>query len=159
MDARWIVSLPAAPPSVVEWEDLLVRMEVMTRALAVTLEEAPADRAGAAELLRGLVDREAGVGEWLQAAAEARGGPVPTPGPVGSDAQREDPEWLAGRFVSLRARNFAMLQRRGLEVWEWVAEHQGAPVTAYQMVTALVRSDAAALEALREGRRLGQGAC
>lgn len=143
--------LPPHPPSVAEWEDLLLRMEIMPRVVRVTLEEVPS---GAVVLatLREMVERDALLGGWLH---RASGLPDEAPPAAASGDARA----LAERFASLRARNFAMLQRRGLEVWEWVAEHQGAPVTAYQMVTALVRSDAAALEALREGRRLGQGAC
>lgn len=161
MDARWVVSLPPAPPSVAEWEDLLVRMEIMVRALRVSLEPRAGHPVAVGESLRALVDREALVGEWLQAASSAGSArPVGVPEPVGGEREREDPRWLAERFASLRARNFAMLQRRGLEVWGWTATLPGGErPTAYQMVTALVRLDADALAALRLGTQPGAALC
>jgi hypothetical protein len=161
MDARHVGSLPARPPSVAEWEELLLRMEIMPRALRITLEETGRDPDAAAELLRGVVEREVRVSAWLTAASEPAGG-EPGPGPEVGDtgAQTRDPRWLAERFASLRARNFAMLQRRGLNVWDWVAplEDDGT-VTAHQVVTALVQLDTAALGTLRGGASLGSGAC
>ncbi|HEX7239580.1 MAG TPA: hypothetical protein VF263_04910, partial [Longimicrobiaceae bacterium] len=35
--------VPPLPPSVAEWEDLLVRLEIAPRALRAALEDAPAD--------------------------------------------------------------------------------------------------------------------
>lgn len=153
IDTPRIAELPSAPAHVGDWEDLLVRFEIMPRALRVTLEQ----HGSRADLqsLREVVDRERAAAGWLRRAA-------------GIDAAEEtevpptDAGWesLFHSFASLRARNFAMLQRRGLEVWAWTAEAgTGMPVTAYQYVTALVRADAATLAALRGATRPGWDPC
>ena len=49
----------------------------------------------------------------------------------------------------MRARNFAMVQRRGVDVWEWAGELDGVRVTVYQLLSWLMRRDAEALAALR----------
>lgn len=138
--------LPPVPPSVAEWEDLLLRMEIMQRVLRNTLEGVPDSDARAGEVLAGLVRREAEVGGWLEAVSgvPGRSSAVETAAPAGLRA-------LADRFVSLRARNFAMLQRRGLEVWRWTASFAGhGEVSAFQTITWLVAEDVRALAALRE---------
>lgn len=156
MELRQAASLPARPAGLPEWEDLLVRYEIMARALRVTLEEVDRQPGAAAETLRRMVRREAEFSGWL---ARARGDAEP--GPTGPGAEEQtDPAALADRFASLRARNFAMLQRRGVDVWEWSGPLAGAgTVTAHQLVSALVGSDAVALAELRRGLRLGVAAC
>lgn len=156
MDARHVATLPARPDGLPEWEDLLVRYEIMARALRVTLEEVERQPAAAAETLRRIVRDEAEFADWL---LRARGnGERDRPPAIPAD--EADPIALADRFTSLRARNFAMLQRRGVDVWEWSGPLDGAgTVTAHQLVSALVGSDAAALAELRHGLRLGAAAC
>lgn len=141
-------SLPA-------WEDLLVRFEIMPRVLRVTLEEAGGGGGAAAEILRRLIAREDELSVWIREASAAGGEAVrAAPTPAG------DVRELADRFASLRARNFAMLQRRGVEVWAWSAPlATGAQTTALQMVGDWVGSDAEALRALRGGVQLGVAAC
>lgn len=162
-----IAALPAVPASVGEWEDLLVRLEIVPRVVRNSIEEVT-DVATAAAALAAAVTRERSVGAWLEAAAgialESR-----RHGDEASAAATTDLYHLALRFASLRARTFAMVQRRGLEVWGW--EHPlhdpsaGAEATArgsataHQLLLALARSDGALLAALREATRARQAAC
>lgn len=158
-DASSVSAFPARPGGLQEWEDLLVRFEIMARVLRVTLEDAEREPAVAMRVLRRIIRDEADLSTWLHHARAPGEPPSPAP-PGGEAAETEDSRALVDRFISLRSRNFAMLQRRGVEVWEWAAPVRGAGVvTAYQMVTARVRGDAAALRELREGLRLGAAAC
>lgn len=156
MDPRTIAALPARPDEIPEWEDLLVRFEILPRVLRVTLEEAARTRSDSAGILRRMLETESAAAAWIDAASPGGAGGGDWRGAPADD----DPQALADRIGSLRARNFAMLQRRGIDVWEWTAPlGQAGPVTAYQVVAALVRDDAAALEAIRNGSRLGAAAC
>jgi hypothetical protein len=70
-----------------------------------------------------------------------------------------DPRAAYERFVALRGRNFAAVQRRGLEVWGWTAEAPGmGSVTAYQLILASVALDSRTLAEMRDALR-GVGAC
>lgn len=132
--------LPAAPDHIADWEDLLVRFEIMPRALRVALEDAPVG--AALELLAPLAEREEVANRWL--GRLSGGGERPAVPPV------QGVEGLYERFVSLRSRSFAMMQRRGLEVWAWTGPLDGhGEVTAYQLLTHLVVEDARTLAALR----------
>ena len=140
------------PESIAEWEELLVRIELMPRALRHAVEDAGEGDA-VREILRALVAREREVNGWLlsltggEVAADRRFG-----GDHGSDARE-----LRERFAALRARTFAMVQRRGLEVWEWEGEYPGeGRLTVYQALTRLLGRDVAALAELRAA---GAGAC
>lgn len=158
MDASRIAALPRRPAGLPEWEDLLVRFEIMARALRVTLEEADGGGEGAVGVLRRIVRDDAELASWLHGASTGHATETASEAPL--PPEPDDPRGLADRFASLRARNFAMLQRRGIGVWEWTAPFGGAePVTAYQMVTARVAADAEALRELREGIRPGAAAC
>lgn len=155
MDPGRIASLPARPGAIPEWEDLLVRFEIMPRALRVAMEELNGSQTDAAPILGRLLDAEILFAGWLGRAAY---GEEPA-GRVSASAGG-DPAALADRFSAARARSFAMLQRRGVEVWEWTAPIEAAgPVTAYQMVSALVRADAEALADLRAIRHPGAATC
>ena len=150
MAADAIAGLPAYPPAIAEWEDLLVRLEIMPRALRAALEE---DGGGdAAAPLAMLLDREQRVGRWLEEAAFGSAESPAAGFDPGSDAR-----WLAERFTAVRARNFAMVQRRGVDVWEWSGELDGVRVTVYQLLSWLMRSDAALLAALRGPRLAADG--
>lgn len=149
MEAEAIAGLPAYPPAIAEWEELLVRLEIMPRALRAALEEeievptAP---------LAALLEREGRVGRWLE---EAAFGSAESPLPevaAGADAR-----WLADRFAAVRARNFAMVQRRGVDVWEWAGELDGVSLTVYQLLSWLMHADAALLAALRAPRPAAGG--
>jgi hypothetical protein len=143
---------PERPPAVAEWEDLLVRLEIMPRALRNTLGDAEPETERLRGVFQEMVEREAWVGGWLEQAA-GYGSPRPAlvPDP--------DAEWLYRRFASLRARNFAMVQRRGLDVWDWAGPGPaGGTVSVYQLFIWLLQRDADALAAAR-GALAGPAAC
>ncbi|HEX6925643.1 MAG TPA: hypothetical protein VF167_09435 [Longimicrobiaceae bacterium] len=147
--------LPTRPDSVAEWEDLLVRLEIAPRAVRVTLEEVE-DRTSAARALRSATYREAEVGRLLEVAADLPRSVGREAGVLAEDGLSD----LSIRFASLRARTFAMVQRRGLEVWEWRAPlPSGFPVTVHQLLLWLAKQDAALLAELRRVRRSGWGGC
>jgi hypothetical protein len=158
-------TFPLRPPSEVEWEDVLLRVELMTRALRNTTEEL--EPHAIAPVLEAMLAREARIGAWLEAHAveeTATSGTKRAASSAGATISGP-PEQLVDRLVSLRARNFAMVQRRGLGVWEWrgpfeVSEGSTPEATAYQLLTWLVREDVRSLAALRAiGRGEGAPAC
>jgi hypothetical protein len=139
---------PAAPPSEVEWEELLLRVDVAPRALRVAVEDAAGGR-GALAPLRAAVLEEALLGALLAAMAQG----LEAPCEVRLDALEADLAGLSHRFAALRARTFAMVQRRGLGVWEW--RLRGGPwegATAYQLLRAAAARDARMLAAVRGAR-------
>lgn len=146
---------PARPPSEVEWEDLLLRMDIAPRALALAVEDA-GPRGGSV-----LPDLKAAVlgEEWLGGAIEAlregraiqRGGDFLLQLPNEHDLGKR----YLGGFSSRRARNFSMLQRRGINVWDWSADVDGAAVTMYQLVSAVVDADGERLARVRQAGRGG----
>jgi hypothetical protein len=138
------------PVDVADWEDLLVRIEIMPRALKGALEDA-AGQGRSLPILRDLLAREVEAGEWLERVATGEAGDASR---RAAAAGAGDATWLADRFAAVRSRNFAMLQRRGVDVWEWAGELDGRAVTVYQLLSSLLRADAEALAALR-----GVGAC
>ncbi|HEU0302682.1 MAG TPA: hypothetical protein VFR37_24690 [Longimicrobium sp.] len=147
-------TLPARPPSEVEWEELLVRLEIAPRALRIAVDEAPGGHPAVRDALM------AGLAAELlaQSAIEAMAaGGAPESG-LGVDAAGSDAELLS-RLAALRARTFAMVQRRGLNVWEWTTPGGVWPgATAYQVLLAAIHLDAALLDAVRRaGRREAGG--
>lgn len=143
-------ALPARPPSEVEWEELLVRLEIAPRALRIAVDEAPADDPAVRDaLLTGLMAELV-----LQATVEAMVEGREAPDGAGMEDARADAGELLGRFAQLRARTFAMVQRRGLNVWEWTARGGAWPgATAYQVLQAAARSDGRLLDAVRGAGR------
>jgi hypothetical protein len=149
---------PVAPPSEVEWEELLVRYELGPRALRAALDDAEPDGAArerVGDLLRALVVNELQVDRLFAAMRDGR--------PIGGETRIEtmsgDPRAAYERYAALRGRNFAAVQRRGLEVWTWRAEAPGTgPVTAHQLIVASTALDAETLAGVREALR-GAGAC
>ena len=149
---------PAAPPSEVEWEELLVRYELTPRALRAALDDVELagdtrDRVG--DLLRALVVNELQATELFAAMRDAR--------PVLQEPRIEvmsaEPRAAYERFATLRGRNFAAVQRRGLDVWGWRAESPWmGTVTAHQLILASTALDADTLAGVREAVR-GAGAC
>jgi hypothetical protein len=137
--------LPPRPPSEVEWEELLVRIDVAPRALRVAVEDA-GGRPEAARALRDALREERLLQETLAATAEGREAPAGVDG----EAEEDDAEALARRFQSLRARTFAMVQRRGLGVWEWRV--RGGPrdgATSFQLLQEAAARDGRTLAAVR----------
>jgi hypothetical protein len=147
-------ALPALPPSEVEWEDLLLRLELMPRALRVVLEDLDPRLEEIRIELEELAEREAVAARCLERAA---GLPEPEPQEVQTIAGSRDG---VDRFVRLRTRNFALVQRRGVDVWEWEAPVGGGRVaTVYQILTFLARGDVDALASIRDRSRSGPPAC
>ena len=149
---------PARPASEMEWEDVLVRYEIAPRALRVALGDGDArgparERLG--DLLRALVFNEM----WtalLFAAMRDRAGVSERPR---LELMSPDPAALAERFGRLRGRNFAEVQRRGIDVWEWKADApRFGPATAYQVILASLELDGRTLAEVRDALR-GAGAC
>ncbi|HEX6037704.1 hypothetical protein [Longimicrobium sp.] len=148
-------TLPARPPSEVEWEDLLVRVEIAPRALRVAVEDAPAGHPGVTEALHRGVMAEMVLQDMLEAIVEdreARDG-------VGVEGMEDDPQELVARYARLRFRSFVMVQRRGLNVWDWTV--RGGPyagATAYQLFQGAARMDGMLLDAVRQAARGGPSA-
>jgi hypothetical protein len=155
---RSLQSFAERPPSEVEWEDLLVRLDIVPRAVRLAVEDVGDTPAVRGVLLRA-VKREWTVGE-LYLPHLRSGERVPEFGRVSVDARvtREDREPdaldMAFAFARMRERNFAQLQRRGLGVWEWRSEVEGGEgtVTAYQLMQWMAHEDAETLSALRGTR-------
>jgi hypothetical protein len=155
--------IPPRPRDVGEWEDLLVRFELGPRAVRLALEvgeAGPEERgsgAGAAYPLARLSGREAEAGAWLRQLRE--GGALQ---PWGADPEpvldaEDSVARLLERYTELRRRNFGWVQRRGLEVWEWASPHpELGTVTAFQLVSYLVRHDGQRLAGIREALRAGE---
>jgi hypothetical protein len=152
-----LARLPERPPSEVEWEDLLFRLELMLRAIRVVLEEIPqaGSRSGRDGILHEMVGRERFVARFLEEAAAPTGAVEGSAG--GAAAAGEDPVRL---FLRLRARNFAMVQRRGIDVWNWSGGADDAGrATVYQVLSHLAAGDVAALAELRSHTRAGADSC
>jgi hypothetical protein len=137
----------------VEWEDLLVRLEIVPRALRLAVEDVGDSRAA-----RDIITRAVGSEWWVhQVLLPALRSGTPAPGnPSASlDIERNENEpdaaALAATFTSLRDRNFAQIQRRGLGVWDWRSEVEGGSgsFTAYQLMQWMARTDGELLAALR----------
>ena len=59
-----------------------------------------------------------------------------------------------------RNRNFAMVQRRGIDVWDWGAAVDLSPrVSVYQVLARLAQGDVDALARLRATRIQGAPVC
>ena len=138
---------PLRPESEVEWEDLLLRLEIAPRVARNAVEEL-ADVGAASRALVEAVAREREVGRLLEAAAG-----LPSGGGAGEGGETAAPLDLVHRFASLRARTFAMVQRRGLEVWDWrVRTATGdAEGSVHQLLRWLVDQDGELLARLRAG--------
>jgi hypothetical protein len=145
-------TFPARPPSEVEWEDLLVRVEIAPRALRVAVEDAPRDHPEVVGVLRRGVQGEMALQATLEAIVDGReAGDAP-----GGDDLPSDPEALLSEYIRLRMRSFVMVQRRGLNVWDWTV--RGGPydgATAYQLFQAAAHMDGHLLAALRGAARTG----
>jgi hypothetical protein len=148
-------ALPARPPSEVEWEDLLVRVEIAPRALRLAVEDAAGQDPDLVERLRTAVFSEAQLQHVLEATVDGR----EVADPSGMGEMPADAEPLVAEYGRLRFRSFVMVQRRGLNVWDWTVRG-GAweGVTTYQLFQAAALRDGALLAAVRGGRRQGAGA-
>ena len=150
-------TLPARPPSEVEWEDLLVRLEIMPRALRVAIEDAPAGHSGVVDALRTGVAAEAALQQMLEAMVDGR--ELPADSGFGVEGMRGDAQALLAEYARLRTRSFVMVQRRGLNVWDWTVRGGACPgATAYQLFQAAAVRDGEILSAVRETARGSSGA-
>ncbi|MDR0786364.1 MAG: hypothetical protein LBG44_00610 [Gemmatimonadota bacterium] len=135
------------PASEFEWEDLLVRIETMPRVLHVTLEEAGTDHPRVRLLVEELAARESRASEFLEAAAGRAEGWSVSPTGAPDDPHAES---ASHRFARMRARNFAMVQRRGIEVWGWRADSgEGPGPTVHQLMEYLAEGDVESLALIR----------
>lgn len=116
-----IATYPATPPGIAEWEDLLVRVELMPRALRTTLERARPSDSQVPILLSEMLAFE----EWVRPALHAL---------RDSDTIPEFPdaygysvvglngtallESMFDHLSSLRTKNFVQVQRRGIDAGE-----------------------------------------
>jgi hypothetical protein len=144
----------ARPASEMEWEDLLVRYEIGPRALRLALDDGDASgvaRTRVCDLLRALVFNEM----WTATLFEAmRTGARPAHGSPRIETMSDDPGALYERYTQLRGRNFAAVQRRGLEVWGWeTVAHPHGPVTAHQLIHAACALDGQTLAGVRQALR------
>lgn len=152
--------VPPRPPSIAEWEDLLVRLDIAPRALRVAVDDAGEGKAEVLRVLQLAVARET----WFQSVVAALRDGLPVSlnvafAPLGVEgaAEAESAEGareLGWAFESLRARNFAQVQRRGVSVWEWESPlEDGGTLSLYQALTALSRSDGESLAMVRAAGR------
>jgi hypothetical protein len=152
--------VPARPPSEAEWEDLLLRVEIAPRALRNTVEDA---RASDPRIRKVAAEAARWEGMWEILLEKLRQGePLPkiAVGVPEREDGREDVEAMLEVFSRLRGRNFAMVQRRGLDVWDWAApDASGKTVTAYRLLTEMLRNDGRLLAAARDAARAGGAAC
>lgn len=156
--AESLLSFPPRPASEFEWEDLLVRIEMMPRVLRVAMEDVSPDDPEIRSLVGELVDQEIWTFRFLEeAAAHAEGWAVDSsstahvPAPLDDDGVR--------RFERLRAKNFAILQRRGIAVWEWrPTSGEDSGPTVHQLLAHLAECDVATLGRIRTAVR-GSDAC
>lgn len=148
-------TLPARPPSEVEWEDLLVRVEIAPRALRVAVEDAPAGHPGVTAALRTGVMAEALLQDMMEAMVDGR----EAADGFGLEGLEDDPQALVARYARLRTRSFVMMQRRGLNVWDWTVRGGPYPgATAYQLFQGAARMDGMLLGAVRQAARGDGGA-
>lgn len=146
-----LTTVPADPPGIAEWEELLVRVDLAPRALRAAVEDTAPGSAVLNELLRVLGDEL----RWERALrAIQQGETVPTdlvfPDPPSESASGDDVEQLLRAVAGLRSRNSAQVQRRGIDVWRWRAPTDGGGfLSVYQLLVLMVRSDAGHLAALR----------
>jgi hypothetical protein len=146
-------TLPARPPSEVEWEDLLVRVEIAPRALRVAVEDAPAGDRGVVQALGAGVAFERDLQAMLEAIVDGR---APPDRPEASGLAGDDAQALVAEYARLRMRSFVMVQRRGLNVWDWTV--RGGPydgATAYQLFQAAAHRDGVLLAEVRRAARGG----
>ena len=143
---------PARPASEVEWEDLLVRMEITPRALRAAVDDAPAAHPAVLRALGGAVARERRLEGLLDDLREGK--PVRLAGEADGGGTGTEAE-LLDEFSRLRGRNFARVQRRGIDVWDWKSDTEDGTLTAYQALLMTTRADGALLAATRAAGREG----
>lgn len=142
--------LPARPPSEVEWEELLVKLEIAPRAIRVAVEDA-ADSPALQEVVCRAALSEQWWGQRLEDLRAGRGFSLNVGfGPWTIDGQPPTTRQALEVLAAERERNFGKLQRRGLEVWEWRSDLvEGHPLTAYQLAQLRAAADAEVIRSIR----------
>lgn len=161
MDPELLSNVPAQPPGMAEWEDLLVRLDIAPRAVRVAVDDIAEPGAEVLRVLQVAVAREvwySGVIENLrlgQSFSLKVGFGAVTFGDHEAGEEREGSALdLCRAFEMTRTRNFAQVQRRGVEVWTWEAPLTGGgSVTVYQALTAMAHADAETLAMIRAAGR------
>lgn len=142
---------PEVPASEVEWEALLERLEVGPRAIRLAVEDAGTVGDALHLIVGRAVGREQLAKETLE---QLRGGsllrqfnpnllhsPIVAEGMTVTD--------LLDLFTGLRTQNFAQVQRRGIEVWEWRASRaNGVWLTSYRLLTLMAHLDGETIAAV-----------
>lgn len=148
IDAQSLDRYPEVPESEVEWEDLLYRLELMLKGLPITLERSPGGD-HTARILEDLIRREAEVAAFLEdACLDERDGARAT---ALEPTEFFDVQRMTDEFRRLRARVFAIVQRRGIEVWSWKGTLPGGGrATIYRVLRYLQQADTRSLAAIRE---------
>jgi hypothetical protein len=143
--------LPERPPSEVEWEELLVKLDIAGRAFRVAVDDA-ADTPELHELVTLAALSEAWWGQRLEDLREGRRFSLNVGfGPWTVDGEPVSMRYALDSLLRDRERNFAKLQRRGLSVWEWRAELvEGRSITAYQFAQMRAMADAEILRQIRQ---------
>lgn len=143
-------TLDARPPSIAEWEEVLIRVEIAPRALRVAADDAgdgPAVRA----VLAAAAAAESAFDDVIAAMRDEAEVPASSVDPGASgDGEEGDAGALVDRFSQRRSRIFAQVQRRGLYVWDWSAGLPGGGrLTCYQLMAGMARHDGEVLAAVR----------
>lgn len=159
MDPDLLSRVPAQPPSIAEWEDLLVRLDIAPRAVRVAVDDIAHPGEEVLRVLQLAAAREV----WYSAVIEnlrlgqsfslnVGFGPI-TFGEEGKEREGSALD-LCRAFEATRTRNFAQVQRRGVEVWKWEAPVTGGrTMTVYQMLTMVAQADAETLAMIRAAGR------
>jgi len=138
---------PERPPSEVEWEELLVKYEIAPRAVRLAVGDAPGDGVALLGPLSLLLAWELWTAEALAAMRDGRA--LAGDGAGVESAAEAGARGLVDGYAAARARNFAMLQRRGIDVWDWAVDDGGTRITPYRLLQAAVAGDGRALAAVR----------
>jgi len=147
MDPR---DFPERPPSEVEWEELLVKLDIAGRAFRVAVDDA-ADSPELADLVARAAIAEAWWGQRLDDLRQGEPFSLKAGfGPWTIDGRPPTTREALDELVRHRTRNFAKLQRRGLEVWDWRSRLvEGYEITSYQFAQLRAHADAAFLQQVR----------
>lgn len=153
--------IPAQPPSIAEWEDLLVRLDIAPRAVRVAVDDIAEPGEEVLRVLQLAAAREV----WYSAVIENLrlgqsfslnvGFGAVTFGDHEAGEEREGSVLdLCRAFEMTRTRNFAQVQRRGVEVWKWESTvNGGRTMTVYQFLTTVAHADAETLAMIRAAGR------
>ena len=162
MNLQW-TEADVRPPSIAEWEELLIRLEIAPRALRIAVEEAP-DTPELRTTLRRLLADEAVRTRRIDAMTDGSPLPGSADGALSTgfsiDPAGATAEALAVEFARVRARLFARAQRRGIDVWDWSGTlPDGTSLSAYQLLVGAMRADAELLSHVRSAVREGAARC